>query len=167
MTFEGKVSQVFRLSGDNWMRHANPWSVRTRYTVLPLIVLAFWSRLWLGWWSVVPVVLSLAWMFINPVIFRKPASTKSWESRSVLGERAWMNRDGVKIPEHHRRFPHVLNAISSIGMLLVIWAVIVLDIWPAVLGISLAYVGKSWYLDRMVWLLEDMKHRPEYRKWIY
>jgi hypothetical protein len=31
----------------------------------------------------------------------------------------------------------------------------------AVFGVTLAYMGKSWFLDRMVWLYEDMK--VEYR----
>jgi len=167
MTIERKISRLFRLSDDNWMKHTNPWSVRTRYSVLPIIILAFWSRIWIGWWSIVPIIISLAWMFLNPVFFKKPKSTKRWESRSVLGERVWMNRDKVKIPEHHKIFPKILNGVSSIGMLLVIWSIIMLDTWPAILGISLAYVGKSWYLDRMAWLFEDMKHRPEYKKWIY
>jgi hypothetical protein len=38
----------------------------------------------------------------------------------------------------------------------------------AVLGVALAYLGKSWYLDRMVWLYEDMKEKNElYRSWEY
>jgi len=53
------------------------------------------------------------------------------------------------------------------GMLLAIWAIVIISIWPAIIGIVLAYLGKSWYLDRMVWLYEDMKHLPEYSKWLY
>jgi hypothetical protein len=34
-----------------WRRHANPWSGWTRVTVLPLLVLAIWSRVWIGWWA--------------------------------------------------------------------------------------------------------------------
>ena len=46
-------------------------------------------------------------------------------------------------------------------------AIVILSVWPAILGIALAYLGKSWYLDRMVWLYEDMKHLPEYGEWLY
>jgi hypothetical protein len=52
-------------------------------------------------------------------------------------------------------------------MLLSIWAIITLSIWPSVFGVALTYLGKSWYLDRMVWLYEDMKHVSEYAKWLY
>ena len=54
-----------------------------------------------------------------------------------------------------------------VGMILAIYGIVMLYVWPAILGIALAYLGKSWYLDRMVWLYEDMKHIPEYKKWLY
>jgi hypothetical protein len=38
-----------------WRRHANPWSGWTRVTALPLLVLAIWSRVWIGWWAVLAV----------------------------------------------------------------------------------------------------------------
>jgi len=88
-------------------------------------------------------------------------------STSVLGERVWQDRDKVAVPDHHNKMPHILNGITSIGMLLSIWAIVMLSIWPAVLGIALVIIGKSWYLDRMVWLYRDMKHLPEYGKWLY
>lgn len=71
MTFEKGVANLFRLTDENWMKYANPWSVWTRYPVLPLIVLAFWSRVWLGWWFLVPALISLAWMFVNPYSLKK------------------------------------------------------------------------------------------------
>ncbi len=167
MTIEKKIAKAFNLNDENWMRHANPWSVGTRYSVLPVIVLAFWSRIWIGWWCAVPAALSLAWMFLNPIFFPKPRSTKNWASKSVLGERVWMNRKEKPVPAHHLVMPGILNVVSSVGMLLAIWAIVILSPWMAALGVSLAYLGKSWYLDRMVWLYEDMKSDPEYAIWEY
>ena len=167
MTIERTISKVFRLNDENWMKHANPWSVWTRYSVLPLIVVSFWSRIWIGWWCLIPGVLSLFWMFFNPIFFKKATSTDNWTSKSVLGERVWLNRDNIEIPKIHSVVPNILNGISSIGMILSIYAIITLSLWPAVLGISLAYIGKSWYLDRMVWLYNNMNHIPEYKKWLY
>lgn len=169
MTFERKVARFFRLTDDNWMKHANPWSVWTRYTVLPFIVLAFWSRLWIGWWCLVPGVVTIGWMFLNPVFFRMPMSTQNWASMSVLGERVYLNRDVIDIPAIHQGPAlKILNAISSLGMLLAIWATVTYSVWGAVFGVALAYLGKSWYLDRMVWLYLDMKDtHPEYGGWYY
>ena len=105
MTLERKIAGLFKLTNENWMKHANPWSVWTRYSVLPIIVLAFWSRVWIGWWYLVPAIISLAWMFLNPVFFGRAKSTKNWASKAVLGERVWMNRDKIDIPEYHKKLP--------------------------------------------------------------
>ncbi|MFK7772498.1 MAG: DUF6653 family protein [Saprospiraceae bacterium] len=169
MTLERRIANVFKLDDENWMKHANPWSVWTRYSVLPIIVIAFWSRIWIGWWCLVPGMLSILWMFFNPIVFSKPKSTKNWASKCVLGERVFLNRDKVPIPEIHKKPIHkILNIISSIGFLLSIWAIVNYSVWGAVLGTALAYLGKSWYLDRMVWLYEDMKDsNEEYKGWDY
>ncbi|NMB79453.1 MAG: hypothetical protein GYA23_10220, partial [Methanomicrobiales archaeon] len=54
MTLERKIAGAFALDDETWRRHANPWSVLLRNTVLPLLVLAFWSRLWLCWYALAP-----------------------------------------------------------------------------------------------------------------
>ncbi|WNN88973.1 DUF6653 family protein [Gloeocapsopsis dulcis] len=38
MTLESKIAAAFSMSDDTWAHHANPWSVWTRFTVLPLVV---------------------------------------------------------------------------------------------------------------------------------
>jgi len=167
MTVERKISSIFKLDEENWMKHANPWSVWTRNTALPALVIAFWSRIWLDWWALIPIILAVLWTYLNPRIFEKPESTNNWASKSVLGERVWSNRDKIKIPDHHRRAPNILNLVAGIGALFVIWSVYSLEIWPLLVGFALVYCGKLWFLDRMVWLYEDMKNVPEYGKWLY
>ena len=67
---------------------------------------------------------------------------------------------------HHRTTPNILSSISGIGMLFVFRGVLLFDIWPTVFGMALVYYGKLWFLDRMVWLWEDMKDaNEEYRSW--
>lgn len=169
MTLERKIAKVFRLTDENWMKHSNPWSVWTRYSVLPLIILAFWSRAWIGWWCLIPGVVSLLWMLFNPIFFDKPHSTKNWASKSVLGERVYLNRDKVEIPDIHKTALYgILNVICFVGTVVAIWAIIYYSVCGAILGVTLAYIGKSWYLDRMVWLYETMKsENEEYQKWEY
>ena len=167
-TVEEFLVKAFSMSDTVWERHANPLSVLTRYSVLPILVIAFLSRIWLGWWSVVCVVATLGWTWINPRLFRKPKSTNNWASKAVLGERVWLNRKEVPVPKCHKILPNILSIVASLGMVLCIYGVVGLQVWPTILGIALAYMAKSWFLDRMVWLYEDMKeNRPEYRKWLY
>jgi hypothetical protein len=150
------------MDDDTWARHANPWSVWSRTTVLPALILAAWSRVWLGWWALVPGVVGLLWTWLNPRLFGRPESMDNWASKAVLGERVWMNRDEEPVPAHHRWAPNILNVISAAGTLFVVWGVVQLAVWPTLFGAALVYAGKLWFLDRMVWLYEDTKHaRPE------
>jgi hypothetical protein len=167
MTLERGISRAFLLDNETWMRHANPWSVWTRFTALPVIVFAFWSRVWLGGGSLFLIILSLVWMFLNPRLFRPAMSTDNWASRSVLGERVWMNRDRIPVPDYHRIVPHLLNLISGIGLLGVIWGTLVFDPRSLLTGLAFVYLGKLWFLDRMTWLYQDMQQVPEYGIWLY
>jgi len=167
-TVEEFIAKVFSMSDSVWERHANPLSVWTRYSVLPILVIAFWSRIWLGWWSIICVVVTIAWVWVNPRLFQKPKSTNNWASKAVLGERVWLERKEVPVPECHMILPNILSIAASIGMVFCIYGVVRLQVWPTIFGIALTYMAKSWFLDRMVWLYEDMKEtHPEYRKWLY
>lgn len=169
MTFEKRLSKLFQLDDTTWMRHANPLSVWTRYSVLPFIILACWSRETLGWWSALLVMTCVLWMFLNPLIFSQPKSTKNWASKSVLGERIYLSRDTITLPVHHRTpLYKLLHLLSLVGVVICIYAIIYYLVWAALLGIVLTYLSKSWFLDRMVWLYEDMKeNNEEFKKWEY
>ncbi|MBO9998272.1 MAG: hypothetical protein J7641_04560 [Cyanobacteria bacterium SID2] len=168
MNLEQWLEAALVMDDTTWKRHANPWSVWTRYTVLPLLVAAVWSRVWLGWWSIAPVALALVWNWVNPRLFPPPDSTNNWSSKAVLGERVWLNRDNITVPTHHRHAPTILGIVAGIGAVFVIWGSIELDLWITLFGAALVYCGKLWFLDRMVWLYEDMKDAtPEYRSWLY
>lgn len=52
-----------------WHRHANPWSVWTRFLAVPAFALAVWSRVCWGWWAMVPIAAVLAWLFLNVWVF--------------------------------------------------------------------------------------------------
>lgn len=167
MTLERRIASFFGLDDETWLRHANPWSVWSRVFTMPLFVAAFWSRAWIGWWALPLVVLVSVWIFVNPRVFPKPESTDRWDSKSVLGERVWSERDTREIPERHRTVPMILTVVAAAGGVLVVWGVYTLEIWPTALGVAVVYLGKLWFLDRMVWLFEDVKDAPEYKDWLY
>jgi hypothetical protein len=168
MTLEERVARSFQMDEETWERHANPWSVWTRFTAWPLIALAAWSRARLGWLAIIPLIGSVLWTWFNPRIFDKPRSTDNWASKAVLGERVWANRNTVPVPEQHRRMPSILNGVAGLGSIIAIWGLLRLKPWPTLFGTALIYAGKLWYLDRMVWLYEDMKEEnPQYKRWEY
>jgi hypothetical protein len=168
-TTEARVAKLFGLTGENWLRHANPVSVWTRFAVLPLLAISIWSRDWIGWWSLVPVVLSLVFMMINPLLFRRPRSTRNWASKSVLGEHVLSERTKVPVPSQFTsKVPNVTYAIQTVGLVIMVYGLWRLDALATISGMLICQVAKLWYLDRMVLLFEDMKTRhAEYATWEY
>ena len=133
-----------------WRRHANPWSGWSRVATLPLLALAIWSRVWIGWWSIGAVAVVLLWTWFNPRLFPEPRSLDNWMSRGVMGERIWLARKTRPIPAHHARMANLLNGLSALGMLPFAWGLWKLEIWPTVFGMGLSMLAKLWFLDRMV-----------------
>lgn len=156
------------MTDEVWAHHANPWSVWTRYLCLPLFALAIWSRVWIGSFALIPVVFVIFWTWINPRIFPKPKTTNHWASKAVLGERVWLAQPKAEIPHHHRTAITLLNIITLCGFSLSLYGLITLHFWLTILGTLITMIGKSWFLDRMVWLYQDLKHTKEiYQSWDY
>ena len=160
-TKDRKVAKLFGLEGDSWMKHANPASVWTRFSVLSILALAVWSRDWIGAWSLIPVALAITWMFVNPLLFGPPKSTRNWASRGVLGERIWVDRDKVELPEQFRSRAAALvaNGYSAIGMGLLAFGLVDLNLFAVITGLLITHGGKVWFIDRMVLLFMEMKDR--------
>ncbi|HKH52047.1 MAG TPA: DUF6653 family protein [Mycobacterium sp.] len=157
MSLEARLANLFGLrSEDAWRRHANPWSVYTRIPIPPLIVAAIWSRAWIGWWSLMPIVVVLAWTAVNPRAFPAPRSLDSWASRSVLGETVWGRRREIPLPPRHRVAPVILSVVSAAGVPFLIWGLVVLDPWITAFGLAVQMAGKLWFLDRMALLYDDV-----------
>lgn len=153
----GKTSE--RLMGMDdavWERHANPYSGWSRVPVLPLLALAIWSRVWIGWWSLAPIALIFLWIWLNPRLFSAPVSTDNWMSKGVMGERVWLNRKKVPIPVHHERVTALLNMLAGLGLIPFAYGLYQLNEWMVIAGTVIMMIAKLWFLDRMVWLLEDM-----------
>ena len=150
-----------------WARHASPWSVWSRVPVLPLLALSVWSRQSIGWWCLVPIAALLLWTFYNPRAFPPPATTDTWASKATFGERVWLNRKQVPIPAHHTRFAHLLGLLSGLGLVPMIYGLAAFEPFAAALGVVWVVMAKMWFLDRMVWLYEEMRHdHPEYGAWL-
>lgn len=159
--------RLMAMDDEAWARHANPWSVWTRFSCAPLIVLAIWSRDWIGWWALLPSALALLWTWLNPRLFTPPLRSDNWASKGTFGERVFLNRHAVPIPNHHLRMGRLLTLGSALGMIALIHGLVVLDARTTIFGLVVAIGAKVWFVDRMVWLYEDMKHAtPDYAAWL-
>ena len=161
-----RLEDLFQMSDTVWARHANPLSAWTRFPILPLLALSIWARVWIGWWCLVPIIALLIWTWVNPRAFPPPASTTSWASRAVMGERVWLNRTVVAIPRHHAIWAQILAWAPATGLPPLVWGLWALDLPWLLLGLVLSIGPKMWFLDRMAWLYDDMAaHHPEYAAW--
>ena len=164
-----KISGLFGLKGENWMRHANPASVWTRFAVLPLLAGSIWSRKWLGRRSLVPIAGSTVWLFVNPLVFKPPQSTRNWASKGVFGERIWVEHERSELPQQFQSVvPNAAIAYQAVGMIPLVYGLIALKAFPTIGGMLIVQGGKLWYIDRMVLLFDDMKARDaEVAGWEY
>ncbi|MEL7282199.1 MAG: DUF6653 family protein [Pseudomonadota bacterium] len=142
------------MSEEVWARHANPWSAFTRFTVLPLLALAIWSRVWVGPWAWLLILLALIWNWLNPRLFSPPSSLDNWASRGVLGERIWLNRRN-EVRAHHKTWAVILTVASVPGVVFLGLGLWQLRMDWTVFGMLLAVLPKVWFVDRMVWAYQD------------
>ena len=147
-----------------WARHVNPWSGWSRVSILPLLAVAVWSRVWIGWWALLPIGAVLVWTWLNPRLFPPPASTDNWMSKGVLGERIWLSHSTDPVLAHHVPVIRSLTIATSVGAASLLVGLAILNLPLTMTGLAVAMLSKLWLLDRMVWILsefdEDQGH-PE------
>ncbi|OIQ17200.1 MAG: hypothetical protein BM556_13385 [Bacteriovorax sp. MedPE-SWde] len=151
------IQKVFGMTDEVWDKHSNPWSVWTRFASLPFLILAFWSAHHIGIYSLIPILILVAWLWINPRLFSRPNTQESWASKAVLGEKIWINDRDSRIINKHSTVVRFSTAISFIGFLFLIRSVYAQDVTMCLLSTIILYTGKMWFLDRMVWVYEDKK----------
>jgi len=144
------------VNSDMWRRHANPWSVWTRFAAIPAMLLAVWSRVWLGWWALVPVAVVVIWLVINPVVFRPVDEPTAWVSKAVYGEQIWLTERN-RVPVAYRTMLTRLIAAGLAGFLFIIWGLWKLDAWPTVYGATLVVFAQLWRIDRMSLLYDELQ----------
>jgi hypothetical protein len=167
MEFASPIAQFFRMSDEIWARHANPWSVWTRVPLLFLLLAVVWSHTSLKGWVFLPLGLLCAWIWLNPRVFSRPTDTDNWASKATFGERVFLARHARPIPARHERMAHLLSGVAAVGTIVALGGALFNDLLLTVAGGSVAWFGKMWFCDRMVWLYADMKDRhPDYASWL-
>ncbi|HEX2147497.1 MAG TPA: DUF6653 family protein [Pseudorhizobium sp.] len=76
---------------------ANSWSVWTRLATIPAFALTVYARMWLGWWSLLPLVFLIVFLWLNTRILAPDQPDERWETRAILGEKIWLDRDVTAI----------------------------------------------------------------------
>jgi hypothetical protein len=157
----GHLSErLMRMDDATWARHSNPISGWSRISILPLLALSIWSRLWIGWHALWLIGLVAIWIWLNPRLFAPPKTQDAWMTQGVLGERIWLARASRPIPLHHEKTTQVLNAVSGVSILILGFGLWKLDLGLTLAGLFTSIGAKLWFLDRMVWLKTEVESAP-------
>jgi hypothetical protein len=151
----GALVRAFSMSERTWRRHANPWSVWTRFAAIPPLVLAVWSRTWIGWWCLLPLAVVVVWLWLNPRVFAPVDHPTRWASKGIYGEMVWARRR-AEVPPAHRTAFRLIAVPGVVGIGLLVWGLVALDVWPTVTGVALVVLAQLWRIDRLVWMHEDL-----------
>lgn len=151
-----KVAGTFRMSDEAWKRHANPWSVWTRFAAIPAMLLAIWSRDWIGWWCLMPIAAVVAWLWLNPHAFPPITTPTSWAAKGIYGEKLWL-LDRSLVSADHKRVVRLLVLVGLAGFAMITYGLIVLDLWPTVFGATLVVLAQLWRIDRFGLLYDELK----------
>ena len=160
------AERLMGMSDATWARHANRWSVYTRFGGAVPVFFALWSAHWIGWWSLIPIAMAGSWVYLNPRFFSAPNTADSWAARGVLGERAFLNRKIVPIPNEPQRVAQITTTLSGFFMVIGIWGLLRGDFLVAFAGWHASVACKAWFVDRMAVLWDEMKDKhPTYSAW--
>jgi len=148
MSFLDKYARIAGMDEQAWKRHANPWSVWTRFAAIPFLILAIWSRAWIGWWALVPLAVVLVWLWWNPHAFKPIEEPTTWSSKGIYGERLWL-KDRSRVPADFKVAQRLWTAAGVVGLVLLVWGLSALEIWPTVAGAAFVVYGQLWRIDRL------------------
>ncbi|SNZ21292.1 hypothetical protein SAMN06265368_4409 [Cohaesibacter gelatinilyticus] len=140
-----------------WRRHANPLSVYSRFTILPLLTLAIWSYDWIGGWCVPFIALALFWNWYNPRAFKAVDTISGWASEGVIGERIYLKRQENNVRLGHVRAIHILSTCTALAAIIWLWGLWTHDLPTTLWSLTLTMLFKTWAFDRMVWIYRESK----------
>jgi len=147
------IAGLFRRTDEAWSRHANPWSVYTRPAAIPAMVLAIWSRVWFGWWALIPVAAIVVWLLLNPHAFAPVREPRSWAAKGIYGEKLWLHHRS-EVPLGYRAVFRWLALPALAGFALLAWGLVRLAIGPTMFGAPLIVLTQLWRIDRLGMLYE-------------
>jgi len=153
------VASTFKMTDDSWKRHANPWSVWTRFAAIPLMLLAIWSRTWIGWWSPAPIAAVVVWLWLNPRAFAPVEEPRTWAARGIYGEKLWL-ADRSLVDAEHKAVLRLLGVNGAAALALLVWGLVALEVWPTVFGAVLLILGQLWRIDRLVRFWDEQHPSP-------
>lgn len=150
-----------------WQRYTSPWSLYTRLAMLPFLLTAMASHAWLGTQAAIGLTLLIfVLLWATPRLLPASRNQNSWSARATFGERVWINRMAVPIPQDEAKTAMRLSLVTGAGFVVAVYGAVTVNPILAASGLIVTYAGKLAFLDRMAQLYGKMRDaHPLYRFW--
>ncbi|MTH98305.1 DUF6653 family protein [Roseibium sp. RKSG952] len=159
--------QPFLARGPLWQQKVYPATVYFRILGLPALSAAIWSHVALGTGpAFLLTCATVVIMMLAPRLFGRPKGNLRWAAKSVYGERIWLNRAKLPIPNDDAGNALAMFFTWMIGTGVMIWGSIEALPVIAVPGLVIAMAAHISFQDRMVKVFNKMETaHPLYRFW--
>ena len=148
------------MSEQMWKRHANPWSVWTRFAAIPAFMLAVWSRVWIGAWAWIPILLVIIWLYLNVFVFPPIDNPVNWASKGIYGEQLWLKKR-AELPKQYDVIQKRLIVLGLLGMVTIGIGLYQLHFWLSTLGAVVLILAQLWRIDRFSTLYELLSEKGQ------
>ena len=105
-----------------------------------------------------PLAVVVLWLWLNPRVFAPIHEPTAWASKGIFGEEVWARRR-AEVPVAHRAALRLIAVPGVVGIALLGWGLVALEVWPTISGVALVVLAQLWRIDRLVWMYEDLSRR--------
>lgn len=132
-----------------------------------VLTACLWTRSWFGMTEVVLLTLGVCMLLLfGPQIFSKAANRVTWARLAGYGERIWLNRLLIPVPQDLNHRLTILYIVFWLGALVAIWGAFAKLPILSVSGLVVAYSAQAVCLGKLIRLYAIMRERhPLYRFW--
>ena len=81
---------------------------------------------------------------------------RSWVARGIYGEKLWLN-EPESVSSDCQSVLRWLIIPGVAGILLLVWGLVQLDLWPTIFGATLVTLAQPWRIDRLGLFYEERK----------
>ena len=144
-----------------------PISTYAKMAAPALITAAIWSKVWLDTAFVVLLVAGIVLFLLRlPKFVPFKGRTESWAEKASFGERIWLNRLLIPIPQDINQRLTILHLVFWSGTLIAILGAVTSSPILSVTGLIVAYATQVVCLRKLIDLYILMKDKaPLYRFW--
>jgi len=132
-----------------------------------LLTACLWTKIWLGTTGATVLGLgALVFLIFAPKSFERPFSRLEWARCVGFGEKVWLNRIFIPVPQALSFRLTTLYLVFWVGVLVALWGAIATLPLLSATGLAVAYSAQFTCFGKLIHLYKVMRDKyPLYRFW--